>query len=124
MQFLQIFPVRTRTTVETIHPRAAHKFDKISIAVKILGEHYQVIASPVSSILILILFASSCHIHLTSEDGFERFLTLFLSSFVDRTDIVGEFLNAKHIAMVCNGHAFHAVSNGLVHQLRNLRHSV
>ena len=56
------------------------------------------------------------HIHFATEDGFEGFQPLFLASFVDAADVIVKFLDAKHIAMIGNGHAFHAVADGLVNQ--------
>ena len=64
------------------------------------------------------------HIHLATKDGLKRFQAIFFAILIDANAIVMKFLDAKHIAMIRDGHALHAVGNSLVHQVLDLRLSV
>ena len=64
------------------------------------------------------------HIHLTAEDGLEGFLPVLLPLLVQPHYNVVELLDAEHIAMVCHGHALHAVLPGLVYKFLDARLSV
>ena len=64
------------------------------------------------------------HIHLTSEDGLEGFQTFFLAAFVDAPNIVVEFLDTEHVAMIGYRHASHAVAYSLVNQSLDARLAV
>ena len=82
MVFLQVFPVGTRTSVESVNPSIAHQFDQILVSMIVLGQHDQVIATSVSTVLVLVGLGPSCHIHFTSENGFERLKSFLLPAFV------------------------------------------
>ncbi len=56
------------------------------------------------------------HIHLASENRFERFFAFVLALGVDFVDVVEEFFYAEHVAMVGNGKSRHAVGYGFVYQ--------
>ena len=122
--FLQLLMIRAGTVIEAVHPGIADKFDQVLIAKFVLGKHNQVIATQVLLGLLQVHVAPSGHIHLTSEDGLERFQSLFLASLVDTIAYIMEFLDAEHIAMVSDGHAFHAVGNSLVNQFLDTRLTV
>ena len=49
MILLQFHAVRTRTVVESVNPRIAHKFNQIPIAIIVLGQHDEVITTQVFS---------------------------------------------------------------------------
>ena len=68
--------------------------------------------------------ATTGHIHLTAEDGLEGFEALFLALFVHAVADVVKFLNAKHIAVIGDGHAFHAVADSFIYKLLDTRLSV
>ena len=82
------------------------------------------VATIVSHGLVLILLGASCDIHLTSEDGLEGFEALRLALLVDLGAAVGQLLHAIHHAMVGDGHAPHAVPDGLLHEVGYLRLAV
>ena len=124
MIFLQLLMIRSRTVIEAIHPGVTDKLDQVLIAKFVLGQHNQVIATQVLLGLLQVHVAPSGHIHLTSEDGLERLQSLFLASLVDTIAYIMEFLDAEHIAMVSDGHAFHAVGNSLVNQFLDTRLTV
>src|SRR5574344_3134090 len=67
--------------------------------------------------LYLITFLMMRHIHLTSENRFERFLTLFFQTAIHLIAVIKKFLDTEHISMVGDGHTAHAVGTGLVHEL-------
>ena len=74
---------------------------------------------------VLLLFPSMAgDIHLTTEDGFEGLQPLFLATLVDATHIVMKFFDTKHVAMVGDGHAAHAIAHGLVDQFLDARLAV
>ena len=121
MVFLQFMTVSTRTTVETVHPRVAHKFDEVLIAVGILRQYDEVIATLVIPGLLQMHVATTRHIHLTAEDGLERFEAVFLTLFVHAVADVVKFLNAEHVAVIGDGHALHAVADGFIYKLLDTR---
>ena len=116
--------IRTRTVIEAIHPGVTDKLDQVLIAMSILSQYYQVITTQVLLGLFQVHVTSSGHIHLTSEDGLERFQSLFLPCLVDTIADIMELLNAEHVTMVSDGHALHAVGNSLVNQFLDARLSV
>ena len=63
-------------------------------------------------------------IHLTAKDGNEGIQSFLLTSFVDAAHIVVKLLDAKHIAVVGNGHASHSVGNSLIYQAFDTRLSI
>ena len=82
------------------------------------------IAALVLLAVLLLLGTIARHVHLAAENGLERFQTLLLALLVDALTVVEKLLDAKHVAVVGDGHALHAVADGLVHQLRDFRLSV
>ena len=101
--FLQLMTVCTRTTVEAIDPGVAHEFNEVLIAIGVLRQHNQVIATLVFSGILQMHVATTGHIHLTAEDGLEGFESVFLTLFVHAVADVVKFLNAEHIAMIGRG---------------------
>ena len=61
------------------------------------------------------LVATACHIHLATKDGLERLQSVFFPLFVHSVADVVKFLNAKHVAVVGDGHALHTVADGFVY---------
>ena len=122
--FLQFMTVCTRTTVETVHPRVAHEFDEVLIAVGILRQYDEVIATLVISGLLQVHVATTRHIHLTAEDRLEGFEAVFLTLFVHAVADVVKFLNAEHVAVIGDGHALHTVADGFIYKLLDTRLSV
>ena len=116
------------------------------VALLVLGQHHQVPARLVHLALAQRLVATAGHIHLAAEDGHEgraggllghlglqtlsqrvgggvggyfqcAGVELFqLGLALDLDDIVEELLDAHHVAVVGDGHAFHAVGQGLIDQ--------
>ena len=66
----------------------------------------------------------SRHIHLATNDGLKWRQSFSLSLLVDAGAIVHKFFNAKHGAMVGDGHAFHIIGNGFIYKLRYFRLSI
>ena len=64
----------------------------------------------------LILLSMMSNIHLTSKDRLKGFQAILFPSIVDTFAIVKEFLDAKHVTVVGDSHAFHAISNGFVNE--------
>ena len=119
--FLQVFAVGTRTHIIAIYPRVAHQLNQILITLIVLGKHYQVITAHVFFATPQFLGTIARHIHLATEDGLERLQPLFLPTFVDAAHVVMKFLDSEHIAVIGNGHAFHAVGYRFIYQLLNTR---
>ena len=115
MILLQLHAVGTWTVIKAIHPRVTHQLNQILVAVGILRQHDEVVTTIVLFRLLQTLVATTGHIHLTTEDRFERFEALFFALFVHANADVVKFLNAKHIAVIGDGHAFHAIANGFIH---------
>ena len=63
--------VGARTHVETVNPSPRHQFDKVVVAMLILGQHHQVPAALVHTLLFQPLVAAARHVHFTTEDRFE-----------------------------------------------------
>ena len=82
------------------------------------------ISAFVSILCHFILHTVSSHIHFASENGFERFLSLFGPFSVDPIAIVKKLFYTKHVAMVCDGHASHAIAYCLVHEFLYARLSI
>ena len=116
MVAFEVGTVSARTIVIAIHPRTTHELDEVLIALKVLGQHDKMIAAVVVHLLHHVFLAASRHIHLAAENGLERLLALFLPTLIEAAHIIVEFLDAKHIAMVCDGHAAHSVGHGLVNE--------
>ena len=121
---LQVGPVRARLVVVAVHPRARYQFNKVFVSLVVFGQDDEVVATIVSHGLVLVLLGASCDIHLTSEDGLEGFEALRLALLVDLGAAVGQLLHAIHHAMVGDGHAPHAVPDGLLHEVGYLRLAV
>lgn len=111
----QGFVVSTRSMVVAIDPCFADYLDEVVIAYLVFGEENEVPSAFVYAVVLFEVEASACTIHLTSEDGLE--LLFFWFSIIDLVAIVEKLLDAKHVAVVSDGHAFHAVLDGFVHQL-------
>ena len=116
MVFLQFHMVCTGTIVEAVNPRVADKLNQVIIAPLVLGQHNQVIAAKILFHFSQAFVPTSCHIHLTTEDRFKRFLSLLLTFFVHVIADVMKFLNAEHVPMIRDSHALHTVSDGFVHK--------
>ena len=68
--------------------------------------------------------ATTGYIHLAAENGLERFEAFFLTAFIHAITNVVKFFNTKHIAVIGNGHASHAILNSFVYKLLNTRLSI
>ena len=121
MIFLQINTIGTRTLIETIHPRAADQFDEVLVSLIVLCQHDEMVSAHVTLLFHLVLFPAMSHIHLAAKDGLEGFLAFLLPTLVHSSHIIEELLDAKHVAVVGDGHASHAVIQGLVHQFGDAR---
>ena len=124
MIFLQFHPVGTRTVIETVDPRVADQLDEVLVAIGILGQYDQVVTAQVLLMFLQTLIATTSHIHLTAEDGFERFESFFLTTLVHVVTDIVKFLDAEHITVVGDGHAFHAVVDCLIDEPFDTRLSV
>ena len=82
------------------------------------------VTTQVTLVLILVLLLAVGHIHLTTEDRLEGLQSLFLPASVHLITVIEEFLDAKHVAMIGDSHAFHIVGNGFVYEFRDARLSV
>ena len=122
--FLQVGTVGTRAHIVTVYPRITHQLDEVLVAIVVLGKYDEVITAHVALVLLTFFLASASHIHLASDDGFERLQPLLLPVFVDLGAIVYQFLDAEHHAVVGHGHTLHSVLDGLVHEMWNLRLAV
>ena len=122
--FLKFHSVCTGAVIETVDPGIADKLNQVLIAVGILRQHNEVIAAKVFFGLAKALIAATGHIHLTTEDRFERFEPFFLTAFVYTIANVVKFFNAEHIAVIGNGHPSHAILNGLIHKPLDARLSI
>ena len=114
MILLQISTIGSRSHIMTIHPRPAYQLDEVLIALVVLGQDDQVITTHIRLVYLARFITVSGHVHLASEDGFERFLPFFLEFSVHLVASIEELLNAEHITMIGNGHATHAVGDRLV----------
>ena len=124
MELLQISTVGSRSHIEAIHPRPAHQLDQVLVTLVVLGEYDEVIASDVRLVSTARLISVLGYVHLTAEDGLERFLPFFLSFAVHLITIVEELLDTEHITMIGDGHATHAVAHRLVHKTSYARLSI
>ena len=75
------------------------------------------VAAAVAILFDFVLFTVACYIHLASEDRFEGLQSLLFPSFVDVVAVVEELFDAKHVAMISDSHATHAVGNSFVNEL-------
>ena len=117
VEALNVVVVRTRTHVVTVHPCAADNLHQVLVACLVLCQQDEVVARQVAVLLYLAFFLSVCHVYFAAEDGLEGFLAGFLELAVLLVAHIEELLDAEHVAVVGHGHAFHAVADGLVHQL-------
>ena len=141
--FLDFMLVRARMHVEPLSPRLGHQFYEVVIARGVLSQHNEVstnVALIHMSVKVLLR-----HVHLTSEYRLERMLLcicqggfglgqgLFVAAFacggecslglvkhltILLIDIIEEFLDAIHIAVVSESDAGHSVIHGLVDKRR------
>ena len=72
----------------------------------------------VDAVVFLQFQTAPCTINLTTKDGHEHLLRTF--PFIYFGNIVEEFFNAEHIAVVGNRHASHTVANRLIDQFRDV----
>ena len=121
MIFLQVGTVGTWAHIITIHPRIAHKLDQVLVTIIVFCQDYQVIATHIALVFLLVLLATMSHIHLATDDRLERFQSFLLSTLVDLSTIVGQFLDAKHDTMIGHCHTLHTVLDSLIDKMRNLR---
>ena len=124
MKLLKVLVVGTWTHIVTIHPGTANQPHQIAVACLILRKHHQVPATLVLLNLTQSLIATTCHIHLTSENRFERLQAFFLTLTVYLRAIVEKILYAEHIAMIRNSHSPHPVRDSLIHETRDAGLSV
>ena len=113
MVFLQLRVVGSRTAVETVGPGMAHELDEIVVALLILGKENEVPSTGVKLPLFLI-HRPACTVHLTSKNRLEIEVWILLVHFLH---IIEELFDTKHVSMVGDCHARHAISNGLIDQL-------
>ena len=124
MESSKILTVSSRTTVIPIHPGTRHKTDKVLVAVKVLRKHNEVITAKVTIRLYHIFLVVMCHIHLTTEDRLERFLTLCFKLFINAVTVVKEFLDTKHISVIREGNTLHSISHRLIDKFADRRLSI
>ena len=124
MVFLKFHTVCTRTVIKTVDPRVADKLNQVLITISILCQHNEVIATEVFLCLTQTLVTTTGHIHLTTEDGLERFKTLFRTFFIHANTNVVKFFDTEHVAVIRYRHASHAVLNSLIHKPLNTRLSI
>ena len=121
---LQVGTVGAWTHIEAVDPRTRDELDQVLIALIVLRQHDEVIAALVFLAVLLLLRSVLGNIHLATENGLEGFQAFALALFVDADAIIMKLLDAKHVAMIGNGHASHAVTDGFINQSRYLRLSV
>ena len=90
----------------------------------VFGQHNQVIAAVVAHLLHLIFLSAVGHIHLAAENGLKGRQSLFLALFVHPVADVVKLFDAKHVAVVGDGHATHAIGGGFLNKFLNARLSV
>ena len=122
--FLKFHTVCTWAVIESVDPGIADEFDEVLIAVGILGQHDEVIAAKVFLCLFQAFVSTTGHIHLATEDRFERFEAFLLTFFVHPDADVVKFFDTEHIAVIGNGHASHAVLNSFVYKPLDTRLSI
>ena len=101
-----------------------HQLDQVLIAMVILCQNDQVIAAHVSMFLDLILQTMSSHIHFTSKNGLERFFPFLLQLLINAVGIIKKLFHPKHVPMVSQRHASHAITYGFVYEFWDLGHSI
>ena len=74
---LQLHPVGTGLSIETVGPGFRHQFDQVVIALLVLGQHNQVITAVIALVLFHLKQTSGRHIHFATENRFEQFLLRF-----------------------------------------------
>ena len=117
---LQLSMIGTRTHIVAVHPGVGDQLYQVLIALVVLSQHNEVVATLVLATVFLLLRPILGHIHLTAKDRLERFKSFLLSLFIHADTVVVKLLDAEHITMVGDGHAFHSISYRLVDKLRNL----
>ena len=115
----QLFVVSTRLRVETFRPGIGNQLDKVVISSLVLCQHDEVVAALVAKILHLIVHSAEGHVHLTAEDGLERFFAVSLQRFVLLVDIVEELFYPHHVSVVGDSQASHPVGNCFVNEFWN-----
>lgn len=76
----------------------------------------------VVSLVAPVIAVMPSHINFTAEDGLE--FLIFAAFLVQFADIIMEFLDSVHVAMVGNCHATHAVGYRFINQCLDGRHAV
>ena len=99
--------------VESFGPGLRYNLDKILVACKVFGQNDKMAACVFFVDLLVERFERD--IHLASHDSLE--LLVFFALGVDFLDVVGELLDAEHIAVVGDGDARHSVGYSLVNQV-------
>jgi hypothetical protein len=66
----------------------------------------------INAIVLFRMQVAPSTIYFTPKDGFEDFVVRL--AFVHLVAVIEKLLDAKHVAMVCYGHATHPVLNSLV----------
>ena len=120
MVFLQLAVVSTRMPVEALSPCVGHYLNQVLITLQVLGQQYQVIAFIIFVKLVIARVIGD--IDFTAENGLE--LLVITTLLVEFCDIIVKLLDAKHIAVVSNGHAPHAIGYRLIDQRLDGCHSV
>ena len=124
VEAFQVGTVGAWTHVETVDPRTRDELNQVLVALIVLRQHDEVVAALVFLAVLLLLRSVLGNIHFATENRLEGFQAFALALFVDADAIIMKLLDAKHVAMIGDGHASHAIVDGLVDQLRYLRLSV
>ena len=122
--FLQVGTVGSRTHIVSIHPGITDQLDEVLVSIIVFGKHDEVVTTHIALVLLTVFLSSAGHVHLTANDRLEGLQSLFLAILVHLGAIIREFLNTEHHTMVGNSHTLHAVLDGLVNEMRNLRLTV
>ena len=124
MIFLQILTISTRTHIVAVDPRVADQFNQVLVALVVLSQYNKVVTALVLLVTFQQFRAIARHIHLATENRYKGFQSFFLSSFVDTYYIVVKLFDAKHVAVIGNGHTSHAISHRLVDKPFDARLSI
>ena len=122
--FLQVGTIGSRTHIVSIHPGITDQLDEVLVSIIVFGKDDEVVTTHIALVLLTVFLSSAGHVHLTANDRLEGLQSLFLTILVHLGAIIREFLNTEHHTMVGNSHTLHAVLDGLVNEMRNLRLTV
>ena len=109
---LQLAVVGTGVVIHALGPGVGHNLDEVFVPLQVLGQQDQVVA--IVALVDAVVTRLVGNINLAAKDG--RELLALRALLVQLAHIVVKLLDAKHVAMVGDGHAAHAVGYSLVNQ--------